>query len=401
MVCTPMASSSFLTDGPLGPAREWRKEPYRLLFPLGAVLAWAGVLHWLLLGLGVPNTYQAIFHSIAQVQGFMTCFGLGFLFTFVPRRTGTAPPAPWELAVGASAPVLVTAAAWVGQVVLGQWVWLGLAAVVLRFVIVRLLAPGPGRTVPPSLGWLALAFALAFAGVGLTLLPPSWVGFGWAHRLGSALLLQGMFTALVVGVGGLLFPVFTRGEGPGGGPGGGAGIALHGAAMALFVASFAVEVWVALPLGYVLRAAVCATVLVLGAEIWRVPTLKGLHRWLFWLAAWLLPVGYALVAMFPAHRTAALHVVFLGSFALMAFAISVHVVLSHGGYGALLDRWPAPLTVAAALFLVALLARGLVSVDPARFRLWIGLAAGAFLLGTTAWAYLVLPKIRPRGTAPH
>ena len=55
----------------------WRHEPYRLFFPLGALLAWAGVLHWLLHSVGLLASYEPVFHSIAQIQGFMMCFAVG------------------------------------------------------------------------------------------------------------------------------------------------------------------------------------------------------------------------------------------------------------------------------------------------------------------------------------
>ena len=78
----------------------WRTDPYRVLFPLGVLLAWAGVLHWLLLATGVIGEYRSIFHAFAQIEGFMTCFAVGFLFTLIPRRTATALPAAWQMAVG-------------------------------------------------------------------------------------------------------------------------------------------------------------------------------------------------------------------------------------------------------------------------------------------------------------
>ena len=49
----------------------WRREPYRLFFPLGLLLGWCGVLHWLLYGTGVLADYRPVFHAIAQVQGFL------------------------------------------------------------------------------------------------------------------------------------------------------------------------------------------------------------------------------------------------------------------------------------------------------------------------------------------
>ena len=79
--------------GPDMQTPAWRREPYKVLFPLGMLLAWAGVLHWFLHGIGVLHDYRPVFHSIAQIQGFMMCFAVGFLFTAIPRRTGTWPPA--------------------------------------------------------------------------------------------------------------------------------------------------------------------------------------------------------------------------------------------------------------------------------------------------------------------
>jgi uncharacterized protein involved in response to NO len=75
-----------------------------LFFPLGIALAWAGVAHWYLLSIGAIENYRPIFHSMAQIQGFMTCFAAGFLLTMIPRRTGSDPPAGWQIAVCAVAP---------------------------------------------------------------------------------------------------------------------------------------------------------------------------------------------------------------------------------------------------------------------------------------------------------
>src|SRR5919201_6597971 len=106
----PLGSQSpELTSAP-----TWRREPYLLLFPLGALLAWAGVLPWLLFSLRATALYQpmfeaigyrAAFHPVAQVEGFLTCFAVGFLFTFIPRRTGTGPPAAWQMIVALAAPL--------------------------------------------------------------------------------------------------------------------------------------------------------------------------------------------------------------------------------------------------------------------------------------------------------
>jgi uncharacterized protein involved in response to NO len=102
----------------------WRGEPYRLLFPLGISPAWAGVLHWLLLAVGVFTEYRSIFHSLAQIEGFMSCFASGFLFTFVPRRTGTRPPSTWQMALAVACPIAIVAFAWTERWALSLLFWL-------------------------------------------------------------------------------------------------------------------------------------------------------------------------------------------------------------------------------------------------------------------------------------
>src|SRR5919202_6496806 len=139
----PLGSeSAVLTSAP-----SWRRDPYLLLFPLGALLAWAGVLPWLLFSLGATSLYRpmfeaigyrAAFHPVAQVEGFLTCFAVGFLFTFIPRRTGTGPPAVWQMIVALAAPVAAVVFAWFEQWLAAQISWLALLAVLVGFAARRM-----------------------------------------------------------------------------------------------------------------------------------------------------------------------------------------------------------------------------------------------------------------------
>jgi uncharacterized protein involved in response to NO len=376
------------------PEPVWRREPYRLLFPLGVVLAQVGVVHWLLYAVGVAVRWRSTFHALALVHGFLLCFALGFLYTFIPRRTGTPGPSAVQLGVSLVLPVLVTASAWVEAWLWSQLFFLAQLVVLLGFVVPRVLLPSEGRTVPEGMVWVPVAVATGAAGSVLTALPP--VGVPWLHGLGPGLLLQGFFTCLVLGVGGMLLPMFLHGRPP--------RVALGrerqwrqgvrlGAAL-LFVASFLLEAWLSVRWGFALRAAVAGVVVVGGARLWNPPSEGGMHRWLIWGGAWLLPLGYLLVALRPELRVAGLHVVFLGCFALMALAVSVHVVLAHGGHGALLSGYPWQVVMMGALVLAALVARVLMSVAPANTWLWLGCAAGAFLVATGLWVVFLGPLAR-------
>jgi uncharacterized protein involved in response to NO len=129
------------------------------------------------------------------------------------------------------------------------------------------------------------------------------------------------------------------------------------------------------------------------ARLWRPPSLPGLHRWFIWISAWLLPAGYLFAAAHPALRSAALHVTFVGSFALMALSVSLHVALSHGGHPERLAGWSWRTWVMGLLLLAAVVFRVLAGADPDHLARWLALAAGSFLLSTIAWASSALPAI--------
>jgi len=316
----PSGAKAPAMSAALAAAPPWRREPYRVFFPLGALLAWAGVLHWLLHSVGLLPDYQPVFHSIVQIQGFMMCFAVGFLFTAIPRRTGTAPPAGWQIGLGLAAPIGTTVAAWLQRFALSQFCWLVLVVVLITFAVGRLRSGRAARRPPDSFVWVPLALLMGCVGALLIgaygLMGPDYF---WLHDLGRLLLLQGMFLGLVLGVGGLVLPLLIRNEPP---PDGGATPRSRGARLAhlaaaiLLVASFWIENSVSLRGGYALRAALILVVLLAVGRIWRWPTVPGWHRWLVWLTAWLIPAGYVLAALFPFEKKAGLHVVFIGGFAL-------------------------------------------------------------------------------------
>jgi uncharacterized protein involved in response to NO len=373
-------------------------DPWRLFFPLGVLLGWAGVLHWLLYAVGLTDEYRAVFHATAQIQGFMTCIAFGFLYTFVPRRTGTSPPSLLELSVGALAPVAATCAAWLNHWALAQASWAAAVFVVAAFVVRRVLSPGGIQRVPGVFVWVPVALLAGAAGAGLVAVV-AWVGPREQPELwllGRGWLLQGFVTALVVGVGGTMIPTLTRGD-AGPAPGSRPGRLAHLGAACLFLASFPLEVYVAPRPGFALRAVVAGGVLIPAARLWRSPSAPGLHRRLIWLSAWLLPAGYAAAAVAPPLRSAALHIVFIGSFAMMALSVSLHVALSHGGRPEQLARSSGRVRAMGVLLLAALAFRLLVGIDPAHLKPWLGSAAGAFLIATAAWAWLAVPAIRAAG----
>ena len=367
---------------------------------MGMLLAWTGVLHWFLHAVGVTPYYGSVFHSITQIQGFMMCFAVGFLFTMIPRRTGTAGPSAWQMAVAITAPAGTTFSAWFEIWWLSQIFWLALVAMLLIFIVKRFLTARSGRKHPNSFIWLPLSLMMGMVGSMLIGAYGYWgQEYFWMHDFGRLLLLQGMFIGLILGIGGMLLPMITHGE------------VLSDAAVSrwdylarvghlcaavLLVFSFWTETFSSLRGGLVLRAAVVTILLLTSSRAWRLPRDPGWHRKLVWLAAWMIPIGYTLAAIFPAEKKAGLHVVFIGGFALMAFSVGLHVVLGHGGFKRLLHGRPWQVVIFGLLFLIAMALRAMVDFDRSHFFLWIGASAAVFLLGTLFWAWLVFPRIWTR-----
>jgi len=400
-----------MTDSLAGAAAPlWRREPYRVLFPLGLLLSWAGVLHWLLHAAGLLADYRPVFHAIVQIQGFLMSFAVGFLFTAIPRRTGTPPPAAWQMALGTAAPIGTAVAAWFEYWALSQAFWLALAVTLIIFAARRFTHAGARRP-PNSFLWIPLALLMGVSGSLLTAAPGLMGTAGaWLHDLGRLLLLQGLFLGLVLGVGGMVIPLITRGQAP---PDAGDTAADqaarfgHLAAAALLVLSFWLENSGWPRAGPGLRCIVVLAVLLRGAGIRLLPGVPGWHRRLVWLSAWMIPAGYAVAALWPLQRLAGLHVVFIGGFTLMTLSVALHVTLSHGGRLRLVTGRPWQVPVYGGLILLAMAARALVEFDAARFYLWLGVSAALFLIATLFWSSLTLPHLEdadgelllPRGFA--
>jgi hypothetical protein len=88
--------------------------------------------------------------------------------------------------------------------------------------------------------------------------------------------------------------------------------------------------------------------------------------------------------------------VFIAGFAMMAFAVGLHVTLAHGGHNKLVTGRPWQVPLFGVLILAAATMRALVDFDQGRFFVWIGASAAAFLAATIFWALLALPRMLRR-----
>ena len=382
-----------MTDKPTGQ----RVDPAKVLVALGAVLATAGVLPWLLFALGLRSLYEPIFqsvgfrssfHPLAQVEGFLACFAIAFLFAYIPRRTGTAPPARWQIFVAVAAPLAIAAFAFLDRWVLSQAVWLLLLAMAAEFSLRRMR----GARLPPSFVWVPIAILMGACGA---ILAGAGVALGGRyyplHEIGRGLLLQGMFTGLVLGTYDLIVPAIagevdevprsTLWE-----------ACLHSICAVAFFASFFVGEAVSNQLGFAIRAFVTLLAVSIPLQAAPLPVRPAMSDRMLRVCIWMLPIGYAWVAIAPPYRRAGLHVVYLGCFTALVLAVAAHLTMSRRAVAERQRARPWQLALGGGLLAVALTARTLLELDPPNFHLWLGMAAASFLTATVPWGALGRPK---------
>jgi len=378
---------------------RWQQEPFRLFFPLGVLLAWVGVGHWLLYTLGVTATYSCLGHGFVQLEGFLVAFASGFLLTAIPRRTQSPPPGRATLWVVGLALVAATAGAAAERWATGQIAYLVALAVLLGFAGRRFVGARAGRRPPPSFVLVPLGVAAGAGGAALVL---AWAVLGapaWTLGLGRLFVEQGVFLCLVVAVGGLLLPLMGGAAPPGDlgtAPGTVRAAAGYAALGVIILGSLVAEQAGAVRAAPLVRAAAVVVGLVAAGGAAR-PRRPGLNRWVAWAAVWLVPAGLAASGLWPDLRVAALHLTFIGGFALLAFAVATHVALGHLGLEAIRDGRPLVVIVVAATFGLATLARVAADASGAYF-VHLGWAAGLWLLGSAAWLAVVGPKLLRRRT---
>jgi uncharacterized protein involved in response to NO len=377
------------------PGPRWRTEPFRLFFPLAVVLSWVGIGHWLAYAVGLSDAYSCTFHGLVQMQAFMMALAVGFLLTALPRRTRGAPPDAGEMIAAIGALAVITAAAVTERMLAQQFAALALFAILIRFARRRFLGRDAARRPPAAFVLVPLAFvqgvggAATIAAGAVTELAPGVLAFA------MLLVEQGVFLTLTIGVGSLVLPLMAGAAPPpdlGSTPRETWKAAAYGGAGVLIVASLAAEAAGAVVAGPFVRGLTTAAALALGAGAWRPPGKPGLHRRLAWLGAWLIPCGLLLSALRPDYRVPALHVTFIGGFALLGFGVATHVVFGHLGLERLASGRPPAVAVLGGSLLLALGARFVADWSDTYFE-HLGWAAACWLVGTTVWLGFVVPKL--------
>ncbi|MBU3666611.1 MAG: NnrS family protein [Chthoniobacterales bacterium] len=376
--------------------RYWRLvnagEPFRLLFPLGALLGILGVAVWPLHVWGFAPNYPGQIHARIMIECFLTSFVIGFLGTALPRvldvrRLG--------LAISGTLAVVLALSASMHLAGHGLWGDIAFAAALGAFVAVLLSRARQRKDIPPpSFVLVGMGLLAGIAGAVIQILDRIWPMLlaPWVGSLGRALLHQAYPLLPVMGVGAFLLPRFFGLRGRQDFP----ELLRPSRAwlrQALLAFSAGVLVLVSLLLeargyvrpGYALRLLAVAGFF--ASEIPQGEILRGRGTLALGVKIALvsIPAGYALLAFSPSHYFAWLHVVFVTGFSLLIFVVACRVVFGHGGQSEKFRARLWPILAVIALLLLAAATRVSADwMDASRLKHY-AYAAIAWSAGAVVW----------------
>jgi hypothetical protein len=381
-------------------------EPYRLLFPMGFILAAVGIGIWIPYYFRPQDfPYPGQGHAVLQIQGFLLCFILGFLMTMLPKVLGVDHLGRAQSVIFPMGILALSVCAW-NNALQFQAAVQGLHLFLLGNFLVFILRRWPHRTnsPPPTFVFIPLAFAADTVGTVLRLLMALNAMDADALRLAGLLQFQAFPVLLILGIGGFLLPkLFANGVvDPAalikqkGGP-----LFIPLGLGAILLGSYALEAaspafgsgTLPLRLAYLIRSAVWAWFtlgqLRLLAISGKLPAYLAAVR----LSLLLMGLGMAMPVFLPAYLIAWEHLVFITGFLWLTLSVAARVVASHGGSMGTLGLHRKKVLAYGALILLAMVSR--VSADFRADGHWpyLALASGFALAALGIWGRIFLPLL--------
>jgi uncharacterized protein involved in response to NO len=374
------------------------REPFRLFFPVATLAGLLGVSLWVPMLLGWTDNYPGTAHARLMVQGFFAGFMFGFLGTSLPRLLEVPALTAKEVFPLFALFAGNVAAHGVGTDSFGDMLFS--VELVAWLLVLKGRCQAKRDLPPPTFVLVGLSFGCGLAGTGL-LLAAHFVELAVELELLAKLLSYHAFVLLcMLGAGGFLLPRFlglgvrrTLPASDAVTPEWRAAARFAGGTGLLIVITYGLEAagWT--------RSATTLRALLIAAFLWRELPLERLHwtwngvQWLLVVGLGCLPLGVLASGWMPGWRVALSHIELLSGFGLITLGVATRVVFGHSGERAQLERFHAPLTVAAALLLLALLNRLAGDLVPSTMVSHYLYAALCWLGGMLLWAVRVLPKV--------
>ncbi len=376
-------------------------DPYRIFFPLGIFIGFAGVSVWPLLYFGLIQGYWGLSHAFLQSDGFLLCFIAGFLLTAIPRFTGTENPSLISQLVIAIAVIAGAIFLEFQSYAIAQTLFF--IAYVMLVVLVLARYARRENNPPSTFPLIGFALITGLLGALVNMIAAwGWIDSGWVLA-GKRSLTEGMTLMLVLGVGGFLgarllgFDQFSFTQI--GGAQTGVSKKLRSPGVLYILAGAIIFFSIAAEYGFgwewmtFVRAAAATIVIAVTLMPWKLPVVRTTLAWCVWTANLLLLIGLWLVAFLPVYRIDMLHVMFIGGFTLLIFGVGMRVSLSHGGHGLSSEKKNWPLRIGLTCGAIAMLARAGAPFAPASYPMHLMLAGILWMVALAIWGWRLLRLI--------
>jgi uncharacterized protein involved in response to NO len=339
--------------------------------------------------------YPGALHRLLMMQGFEQSFVVGFLLTAMPAFTHGPRCHPLELWTGALLLLGFGAAALLGAPGLAEPCFMATIVLLLVAGLRRVL--GNPRKPPEEFVFVGFGLALGFLGGALLTTEALGVPIGLPPRFAERAISLGMVLSLVMGVGSLLVPTFAGFRQPLEIPGLAAAHerrgrrTLYAIVIAAFLMALALDAAGRATIGMTVRA-LAATVM--GLWVWKLywTPRRDVPGFALWGSGWMTILGLWLAAALPERAVAALHVTFIGGFAMLTLGIGTRVVVAHGRHPLETERRILNALVVL-LIALALVERLRADLFPARAAHALAGSGLLWLAAWLLWSARALPRL--------
>ncbi len=382
-----------LGDSNLAPPINCCEEPFRIFFPIGALLALLGVALWPLYYSGAIAEYPSILHARLMIEGFLASFIIGFLGTAGPRITSAPHFTRTEVLLLVTLDLLAAGLHLGGSHRAADFLFAFLLAAFALILGKRFVQRADSP--PPNFVLVALGLLNGVIGALLLAIYQTEL-YSAPYRIGASLLEQGFVLFPILGVGPYLLARLlnisradalpeSRVLPPGW---------LPRAVFALTIGLTIDATFVAETLGWSTPAAWLRAGAVLIYVALR--TARRGRSFLgdclrFGLAA--VVIGLAVEAIWPHYRIGALHILFISGFSFIVLTVSIRVIFGHSGNAHLSEKRMPFFIVAGVLIFLAMISRYVADIVPAARIIHLVAAALFWIAALLIWMVKVLPKV--------
>jgi uncharacterized protein involved in response to NO len=338
------------------------EEPFRIFFPVGLACGLVGLVLWPLFLWSAVTVYPGLMHARIMIEGFMGAFIIGFLGTAGPRLLCARHFTPVEVGSLLALHTGSVVAHLTGHLAVGDALFI-VVIVLLAIALGRRLS-SRGELPPPTFVLVGFGLLNGFAGAAMAACAMQFPNLPSNYLFGVLALSQGFVLLPVLGVGSFLFPRFIgvphdddSADSRIPTPGWKRRACIAMVTAVVITGSFAVE-----SAGFVRAGGVSRFVAVLLYASMQMPAVLKVGRAPFLgqcirLANWTLLIGLLWPVVLPTHRAAGLHVVFIGGFMLIVFAVATRVILGHSGQVHLCEKPLSFMVIASILLIIGMLTR--------------------------------------------